>query len=134
MTSPKVRLHVPAWAAAFYMAASLALVPWTIYLNNTLRTRHVFRHWDVAWIGLDVGLIACLLLTGVTAYRKSIYTVMAATLTGGILIVDAWFDVLGARPGAELTQAVLAAAVLELPLAIASFRLAYVTLTKAFRR
>jgi hypothetical protein len=134
MPQPRIRYHIPRIAALFYLAASLCLVPWTLYLNNTLRTRHSFRHWDIAWLGVDIALTACLLFTGITALKKSLWVVMAATLTGGVLIMDAWFDVLSARPGPELTQAIFAAALLELPLAVVSFRLAHLTLKKAYKQ
>ena len=126
----RIRLKIPAWAASLYIGASAALVPWTFYLNNTLHSHHVFRHWDVAWVGFDVALIALLLLTGVSAYKKSPYVIITAALTGGLLLMDVWFDVLSAHAGRELAQAVSAAIFLELPMAIASFRLAYTSLKK----
>lgn len=109
-------------------------MPWTIYLDQNLPTRHLFRHWDVAWVGLDIGLIISLLATGILTYRKSLWVVIAAVATSSLLIVDAWFDVMGAHPGRELHQAILAAALLELPLAAISFRLAYKVLRKAYER
>jgi hypothetical protein len=132
MRHPKIRFHIPAWAAIVYITTSVCLIPWTLYLYDTLRAHHVVRHWDVIWLGVDAALAVCLLATGVTALKKSLWVVMAATLTGGLLLMDAWFDVMSARPGPELVQAVFAALLLELPLAAASFYLAHLTLKQAY--
>src|SRR5579862_9556926 len=102
MQHPKIRFRIPAWAVTIYITASACLLPWMLYLYDTLRAHHVVRHWDVIWLGVDAALVVCLLATGVTALKKSLWVVMAATLTGGLLLMDAWFDVLSARPGPEL--------------------------------
>jgi len=134
MDSPKVHIKIPAWATVLYILSSVVVLPWTIYLDQSLPTRHLFRHWDIAWVGLDVSLIISLLITGLLAFRKSLWVVLAAMATGSLLLVDAWFDVMGAHPGRELTEAVLAALLLELPLVALSFHLAYHTLKKAYER
>jgi hypothetical protein len=134
MKNLKVRIEVPAWAAVLYILGSIIVLPWTIYLDQSLPTRHLFRHWDIAWVGLDIGLLISLLATGILAYRKSLWVAFASVMTGTFLIIDAWFDVMGAHPGRELAQAVLAAILLELPLAALSFRLAYHTLHRAYER
>lgn len=134
MLEPKIKFNIPTWAGVLYILGSMALVPWTVFLDFSLRSRHLFRHWDIAWVGLDVGLIISLLLTGLLAYRKSLWVVMAATLTGGFLLVDAWFDVLGAHSNSELFIAVIAAVFIELPLAMISLYLAHKTLRKAYHQ
>ncbi len=133
MRRPKLHFHIPTWAATIYITAAIILVPWTLFLYDTLRAHHVVRHWDVIWLGVDAALVVCLLSTGLAALKKSLWIVMAATLTGGLLVMDAWFDVMSARPGPELAQAIAAALLLELPLAAASFYLAHLTLKQAYR-
>jgi hypothetical protein len=121
----RLHIRIPGWAASLYVGASLVLVPWTVYIGNTLNTRHVFRHWDVAWVGFDIALTLSLLFTGISAYKKSPLVIVAGAISGSMLVMDAWFDVLGARPGHDLALAVAAAFIIEIPLAYASFGLAY---------
>src|ERR1035437_5594940 len=123
-----VRLRVTSRTAIFYIAGSIFILPWTIYLGQTLPTRHVFLHWDVAWVGLDILLICSLLLTGILTYRKSLWVILSAMATGSFLLVDAWFDITGEHLGRLFNEALLAAIFIEIPLAFVSYRLAYKTL------
>jgi hypothetical protein len=134
MNDHKVRFTIPAWKALLYIIGALVIIPWTIYLSKSLPTHYIFRHWDVAWVGLDIALVLSLLGTGILAYRKSLYTVIAASVTGSLLFMDAWFDVIGARRGPELHEAISAAVLLEVPIACLSFHLAYIVLHKALEQ
>lgn len=49
---------------------------------------------------------------------------VAASVTGTLLVCDAWFDAVTARPGGELVEAALRAALAELPVAALRFWLA----------
>ena len=49
--------------------------------------------------------------------RRSPGAEVAATVTGTLLCCDAWFDVLTSRGASDITQAVLSAVLIELPLA-----------------
>jgi len=102
--------------AATYVliAASFALVPWTLYLTYTLPSRHVTRHYDIAWIGFDVGLAAAIALTAAAALHGSRAVIPLASVTGTMLLCDAWFDVVTSWDGEAVALAVLA----ELPLAV----------------
>jgi len=132
--NPKVRFTVSAWKALLYIIGAIVIIPWTIYLSQSLPTRHTFRNWDVAWVGLDVVLVLSLLVTGILAYIKSLYTAIAASTTGSLLVIDAWFDVTGAHKGWELHEAISAAILLEIPLACLSFHLASTVLHKAIKQ
>jgi hypothetical protein len=134
MDDPKVGFRIPGWAAVLYTFCSIVVLPWTVYLDQNLPARHLFGHWDIAWVGLDIGLLISLLITGILAFRKSLRVVLAAMATGSLLLVDAWFDVMGAHPGKELVKALLAAFLLELPLMSLSFYLAFHVLQKAYER
>ena len=134
LTEPKVQHKITTSQAAFYIIGSLVLLPWTIYLDQSLPTHHLYKHWDIAWVGLDVGLIVSLLMTGILSYRKSLWVVFAAVFAGSLLLVDAWFDVMGAHAGTEMLQSVGAALFLELPLAALTLHLAYRVLRKAYER
>lgn len=132
MHKAKVHFRVPLWAAMLYVAGAVIILPWTMYLAATLPERHIFVHWDAAWVGLDIGLLLSLFLTGVLVYKKSLWVTMSATSAGSLLLLDAWFDLTGAHHGGQLTEAVVMALCLELPVAIVSFLLAVHVIKRAY--
>lgn len=110
--NPCMRAHR---AATFVLiAASFALVPWTLWLTYTLPSRHVTRHYDIAWIGFDVALAAAIALTAYAALRRSRLVPVLASITGTMLLCDAWFDVVTSWDGEALVLAIVG----ELPLAL----------------
>lgn len=117
-------LRVPAWTAKVYVILAVVLLPWTIYLGLTLPEHHLSAHWDISWTGLDVGLVLTLIATGIFAYLRSIWVVIAAASTGSLLLVDAWFDIMSERQASDFRQALILAFVFELPLAALSYYLA----------
>jgi phosphoglycerol transferase MdoB-like AlkP superfamily enzyme len=110
--------------AFLYIVFALILLPWTLYLAQSLPTQQVAIHWDVSWVGLDIALLSAMITTGLFSYYQSRWIVISATMLGSLLLLDAWFDILGQRGGDDLHQAVLLALFVEIPLAIASFLLA----------
>jgi hypothetical protein len=101
-------------ATLVLIAASFALIPWTLWLTYSLPSRHVTRHYDIAWIGFDVALATAIGLTAYAALRRSRALVPLASATGTMLLCDAWFDVVTSWDGEALVLAVFA----ELPLAL----------------
>jgi hypothetical protein len=108
----------PRWLAYAFVACSLALVPWTLWLYHTLPSRATADNWDVAWAGFDLALAATLLLTAIGALRGSAWTQGAAASAATLLICDAWFDVMTSQTTHELEVALLMALVAEGPLAL----------------
>lgn len=102
-------------------ALALFLVPWAFWLSRTLPATHTARHWDLAWAGFDAALALGLASTALSAVRHSPWLAAAASATGTLLVVDAWFDVLTAQGGSELALAAAEAVLFELPLAALSF-------------
>ena len=128
--SKPVRLPIPPWATKIYILFTVILLPWTIYLSYQLPARHIVHHWDVSWVGLDIGLMATFVTTSVLAYKRSKWVAVSATVTGTLLIMDAWFDILGAHHGLGLLESITLAVVCEIPVAIMSFALAFHVLDK----
>jgi hypothetical protein len=94
-----------------------ALLPWTLWLTFSLPSRHVSQHYDVAWVGFDIGLATAFAATTWAAFRRSRWIVPLAAATAAMLLCDAWFDIVTSRGGGERVEAVLEAVFAELPLA-----------------
>ena len=99
-----------------YLAMSVVLVPWTLWLAWSLPSESVAHHNDIAWAGFDLLLLAGLATTGVLAMRRSRWLPVAATAAGTMLVVDAWFDVTTASRSDRMISLTLAVLV-ELPVA-----------------
>ena len=112
-----VEINLPRWMKLLLAGVAVGLVPWILYLTFSLPSRHVTFHYDVAWIGFDVGLTASFAATAWAAFRGSRWLVPLAAATGTMLCCDAWFDVVTSRSGGEMWEAVAEAALAELPLA-----------------
>jgi hypothetical protein len=118
------RWLVPPWTAPAFFGCAVVLVPWTALLFATLPRHYVANHWEVAWGGFDIGLGLALASTAVLVARRSPYAEVTATLTGSLLVCDAWFDVLTSRGVSDVAQAAASALLIELPLAALCFWMA----------
>jgi hypothetical protein len=116
---PKVltRIPPPRWVTMLLALVAVALAPWILYLTFTLPSRHVTFHYDLAWIGFDVALLASFAATAWAAFRGSQWLVPFAAVTGTMLVCDAWFDVVTSQSGSEMWEAIAEAVLAELPLA-----------------
>ncbi len=110
-----------------YGAIGIGLLPWAVWLSQSLEPFHHSAHWDVAWSGFDVGLAVCFLGTALAAHRRSPWVGALAAATGTLLLTDAWFDVVLESHGNEALTAIFEAVVFEIPAAILCFWIAYRT-------
>ena len=108
-----------------YMISALILVPWTIYLGASLPSHHLSAHWDVSWSGLDTAIVVMMLTTGLLAYRRSRLLTITSSTVGSLLLVDAWFDTMSEKNGGQFHQALFLAVILEIPMALTSYYIAY---------
>lgn len=115
---------VPPWIAPAFLVCAAVLVPWTALLFATLPRHYGASHWRLAWGGFDLALGVALASTAVAVLRRSPFGEIAATVTGTLLLCDAWFDVLTSHGGADRVQAIVDAVAIELPLACLSFWIA----------
>lgn len=118
------RWLVPPWTAPAFLGCAVVLIPWTALLFVTLPGHYVANHWEVAWGGFDIGLGIALASTAVLVARRSPFAEVTATITGTLLVCDAWFDVLTSRGSSDIAQAVASALLIELPLAALCFWMA----------
>lgn len=115
--TPEVRKQVRrlAW---LYLAASVALMPWIVYLALTLPKRSLDVHYRAAWVGFDLLLVFALTRTAYMAFRIDARVQLAAAAAGTLLIVDAWFDITTSHGRAAVAEAIVLAVVAEIPIAI----------------
>jgi hypothetical protein len=108
-------------ALLVYGAFALGLVPWTAHLSESLPSTHRTTHWDILWAGFDIGLIGSGVATALAILRGWRALPLCASITGTLLVCDAWFDLLTSSPGSERARAGVEALAAELPLAFFSF-------------
>jgi hypothetical protein len=111
-------------APVFLAGAAVVLVPWTVWLAQSLPCRYVSPHWGIAWAGFDTALAASLALTSVAALRHAAWLDHAAVATATLLAADAWFDVITSRNAAAVALATTEAIAIELPVALLCLSLA----------
>ena len=124
---PADNARLVAWAGPAFILFSVVLIPWTIYLGFELPDRQESSHYNIAWVGFDVILLAVLALTGFFALRRSHLLAVGATAAATLLVVDAWFDVMTSPPGSQFLESLASAVFIELPLAAVCGWLAYHT-------
>ena len=121
------------WTGPLFALLAVILLPWTLYLGITLPSRQESSHYDVAWVGFDLFLLALLAGTAYCALRRSRYLSTLAGATAALLIVDAWFDCV-TTPGPQLWLSLALCFLVELPLAGLCLWLSYHTHQIAERR
>jgi hypothetical protein len=103
----------------------IGLIPWIVFLGLTLPHRYIANHWKIAWVGYDVALLCALATTAWAAWRRRQIVILALLVTGTMLVVDAWFDIVTDSTTRDLIISVVNAAVGELPLAALAFVIAF---------
>jgi hypothetical protein len=99
----------------------LGLIPWIVVLGLTLPRHYVANHWTLAWVGFDVALLCALATTAWASWRRRQVVIIAALVTGTMLVFDAWFDIVTDSTTRDLIISVVTAVVAELPLAALMF-------------
>jgi hypothetical protein len=107
------------WLPAALGAAALALVPSLVIVLVVVPPVQVAHHLRLAWTGLDVCELLALAATGLALHRRSPITVIPATVTGALLLCDAWINIIPTTGMARAEAIVLA--FVEVPLAAVSF-------------
>jgi len=118
MPSSRTIERIRKWRLALMLVCVAVLIPWIVYLANTLPNHYVARRWVATWVGFDIILLALLVLTAIFGWRRRMLLFPSAFACGVLLICDAWFDVLTSHWGENMLQALLSAVLVELPLAL----------------
>jgi hypothetical protein len=119
---PKTLRH---WVVVCFAAVGVGLLPWSVWLSESLKPHHLTTRWDIAWSGFDTGLAALFIGTAIAAHRRSAWIAPLAAATGTVLVVDAWFDIVLESHADELRNAIVLAVFAELPGAIVCFWIAF---------
>jgi hypothetical protein len=101
--------------------ACLGLIPWIVFLALTLPHSYQADHWTVLWVGFDIALLFALGSTAWAAWRRRQLVIAAALITGTMLVVDAWFDLVTDSSTRDLIASTVTAVCGELPLAALLF-------------
>jgi hypothetical protein len=109
---------VPRWIGWLVIAAGALMLPWVAGLVFILPTRHEASNYGFSWIGFDLALCGMLMRTGWLAQKGREHIELSAAITGTLLVVDAWFDVVTADSHREFAIALVLALGAELPLAV----------------
>ena len=123
---PRARPHAR-WLPPALAIAALALVPSLIIVLVVPPGVQISQHLRVAWTGLDVFELLAMAHTGLRLHRRSATAVVPATVTGTLLLCDAWINVIGSAAAAHSKG--IALAFVEVPIAVLSFWVA----TRAIR-
>lgn len=109
-------------SSALLLAASLILSGWILYLVIALPASYRASHWDLAWVGFDIGMLATLLTTSWALWKKRQVAIPGAMVSATLLIVDSWFDVVTSNAGNDFKFALATAVLVELPAAVLLFK------------
>jgi hypothetical protein len=99
------------------MAATIALIPWTLVYILQLPDHHTAKHWNLAWAGFDLTLCAALGVTAWAALKERALLIVGLIVSSTLLVCDAWFDVVTSFGTDDQTVTLITALGIELPLA-----------------
>lgn len=103
---------------AITVIGALLLIPWTIYLNDSLPVKITSRGWRLAWVGYDVGLTLVFALSAWLVLLRRQLAVILLTIAATLLAVDAWFDVTLSWSTNEQGSSLITAVLVEVPIAL----------------
>lgn len=113
------------WVVIVFAAIGIGLLPWALWLSESLEPHHASDNWDLAWSAFDSVLALLFLATALAAYRRSPWVGVLSASLGTLLVTDAWFDVILESHADERRNAIVLAVFAELPMAIFCFWIAY---------
>jgi len=97
---------------------AVVLVPWVVVLSASLPMTTSVGAWRTAWVGFDIALIAALVMSAWTVWRRRQLALIALTVTATLVTCDMWFDLCLSWGTPEQPMAILSALFAELPLLI----------------
>ena len=111
---------LPRWVVAFFVGGALVLIPWIVLMFTVPQAVNVPRHWQLVWGGFDCFLVLGFAVTAFRLITRSPRGAVTAAMTGTMLLIDAWFDVLTTHRGGQIVS-ILMAVFAEIPCALICF-------------
>ncbi|MBR7829069.1 hypothetical protein KDK95_22370 [Actinospica sp. MGRD01-02] len=111
---------LPRWVVVFFLGGAVVLIPWIVLMFTVPDAVDVTRRWELVWGGFDCFLVLGFARTAFNLIRRSPRGAVTAAMTGTMLLIDAWFDVLTTHRGGQLIS-ILMAAFAEIPCALICF-------------
>lgn len=104
-------------ALLVFMGSCVVLAAWIAVLILTLPKHYTASHWRLAWVGFDIVLLSLFAATAWAAWRERQVLLLLLTVTGTLLVCDAWFDVVLDLGTPDVAISIASALIAELPLA-----------------
>ena len=123
LTDPRMRRRMR-FGLLFVTGCCIALAGWIAILILTLPGHYTSRDWQTVWVGLDLAELAGFAATGWAAWHQRQIVTFFMIITGTLLVCDAWFDVALSYGSSDFTTSILAALLVELPIAFLMFAIA----------
>lgn len=117
-------IYISRFWVVLYAILAIILVPWVFNLAQSLPEHHTAHHWDAVWAGFDSMMVLMMALTVYFAVKRQVWVVISTTALATLFVVDAWFDILTAKPGHEQRVALFFGAI-EVALAVLTFKLVH---------
>ena len=111
---------LPRWVVAFFLGGAVVLIPWDVLMFSVPQVVNVPKHWVLVWGGFDCFLILGFAVTAFRLMTRSPKGAVTAAMTGTMLLIDAWFDVLTTHRGGVWVS-ILMAVFAEIPCALICF-------------
>jgi hypothetical protein len=111
-------------ALLIVLGGCVVLAVWIGVLAVTLPKHFHATHWRGAWVGFDIALLAAFAATAWASWRQRQVLILTLTVTGTLLLCDAWFDLILDIGTGEFWMSVFSAVVAEIPLALLMFNAA----------
>jgi hypothetical protein len=111
---------IPRWAVAFFLGGAVVLIPWIVLMFTVPREVNVPPHWVLVWGGFDCFLVLGFAVTAFRLMTRSPRGAVTSAMTGTMLLIDAWFDVLTTHRGGQFVS-ILMAVFAEIPCALICF-------------
>lgn len=111
---------VPRWVVVFFVGGAVVLIPWIVLMFTVPQVVNVSQRWELLWGGFDCFLVLGFAVTAFRLITRSPRGAVTAAMTGTMLLVDAWFDVLTTHRGGQIIS-LLMAVFAEIPCALICF-------------
>jgi hypothetical protein len=111
---------IPRWVVAFFVGCAVVLIPWIALMFTVPQDVNVGKHGVLVWGGFDCFLVLGFAVTAFRLITRSPHGAVTAAMTGTMLLIDAWFDVLTTHRGGVWVS-ILMAVFAEIPCAVICF-------------